>query len=278
MHPPISLLTKWRLLQAIVADPQLDAVSKLVATRLLGHCNTKTGRCDPSYQTIADALGYSRRHVIRSMQRLASAGWVQVHHRGQGRQAHSNQFQFRWDRAGADEAGFSSSTRWVKNGEGAQTTFNMKTDPSEVVTPMSSSSASGVTVVSDNGVTIGATVVTGGVTPGSPETGNSKQEKQIQESKPGPAKPSGSPAAVLFGNCRGYLEASAGLSADQARRLLGKWRQKHQDAAIIDAVSRAMRNEAQDPVSFISACLSRSSPSHSLGAMSAIAAIERYET
>ncbi|WFU21141.1 helix-turn-helix domain-containing protein [Bradyrhizobium sp. CB1717] len=278
MHPAINLLTKWRLLQAIVADPELDAASKLVATRLLGHCNTKTGRCDPSYQAIADALGYSRRHVIRSIQRLASAGWIQVHRRGRGRQASSNRFEFPWNRAEADETGFSSNFRRAKNAEGAQSAFKMKSDPEEVVAPISSPSASGVTAVSDKDVTNRATAVTSGVTPASPKKGNSKQERKSQELEQAPAKPSLSPAAILFGDCRGYLEETAGLSADQARRLLGKWRQTHRDAAIIEAVSIAIRNEARDPVGFISACLSRSSPSQSVGAMSAIAAIERFET
>src|ERR1700745_4012582 len=71
----IDLLTKWKLLQAIMADPSVDAVAKLPAAKLLHHCNTKTRRCDPSYQTIADGICYSRRHVMRAVSALAKAGW-----------------------------------------------------------------------------------------------------------------------------------------------------------------------------------------------------------
>jgi hypothetical protein len=75
---PTDLLTKWKLLQAIVADPLVDACGKLVAARLLDHCNTKTGRYDPSYQTVADAIGYSRRHVMRAVRGLVAAGWISI--------------------------------------------------------------------------------------------------------------------------------------------------------------------------------------------------------
>ncbi|QOZ45516.1 hypothetical protein XH89_20030 [Bradyrhizobium sp. CCBAU 53340] len=275
IQAPNDLLTKWRLLQAIVTDSALDPVSKLVATRLLDHCNTKTGRCDPSYQTIADAIGYSRRHVIRAIQRLASAGWVQVNHRGRGRQARSNQFSFSWQRA---DGGFLSAVKPAKMSQGAPSARTIKPGDAEVVTPMTPAGDNWVTIPSDKGVTTRDAAVTTGVTPMSPETRNSNQEELIQEPKQArQSRPT--PAAILFGECRSYLETSASLSADQARRLLGKWRQKHMDSVIIDAISRAMRHEAQDPVAFITACLTRSSsPSHSLGAMSAIAAIERYET
>lgn len=273
--PPNKLLTKWRLLQAIMADRDLDSASKLVAARLLDHCNTNTGRCDPSYQTIAEALDYSRRHVIRCVQSLAASGWIRVRHRGQGRQAQSNQFVFSWERVESGEAQATSGTK-KEAGAHYRTAIFPEREPVGVVPSTSSTSDDGFTRPDAKGDTSPANVVTTAVTSKSPETGNSNQEESNKESKQAPAKPPPSNAAVLFGDCRCYLEGAAGLSPDQSRRLLGKWRQKHQDSAIIEAVTRAKRNEAQDPVAFITACLSRSSPSHSLGAMSAIAAIERY--
>lgn len=64
-----------------------------------------------------------------------------------------------------------------------------------------------------------------------------------------------SPASVLFGEYRKYLERSAGLTEERARRMLGVWRKTFTDGEIIDAVSRAQREEAQEPVAFITGCL-----------------------
>jgi hypothetical protein len=85
------------------------------------------------------------------------------------------------------------------------------------------------------------------------------------------------PAAVLFGECRKYLERS-GLTADRARRIVGGWRKNFTDAEIIDAISRAQREEAQEPIAFINGYLKRrqGGGDASVGAMSAISALERY--
>jgi hypothetical protein len=83
------------------------------------------------------------------------------------------------------------------------------------------------------------------------------------------------PAGTLFCECRKYLQRAADLSPDQARRMLGRWRKTNSDGEIIDAISRAQREEAQDPVAFINGCfgqrLRRQRPT---GAMSAIQAME----
>jgi hypothetical protein len=93
-----NLLKKWKLLQAIVADRSVDVAAKVVAAKLLDHYNTKTGRCDPSYQTIATGIGYSRRHVMRAVACLTSAGWIETKKRGSAGRLASNEFIFAWDR------------------------------------------------------------------------------------------------------------------------------------------------------------------------------------
>jgi len=83
------------------------------------------------------------------------------------------------------------------------------------------------------------------------------------------------PAEIVFGECRKYLQRAADLSPDQARRMLGRWRKTNSDGEIIDAISRAQREEAQDPVAFINGCFrQRLRGQRPTGAMSAIQAME----
>jgi hypothetical protein len=85
------------------------------------------------------------------------------------------------------------------------------------------------------------------------------------------------PAGVLFGQCRKYLETAGGVPTRQARKIVGAWRKHFTDGEIIDAVSRAQREEAQDPVAFVVGCLKQKHRGdNSVGAMSAISALERY--
>ncbi|MCJ2065036.1 helix-turn-helix domain-containing protein [Methylobacterium sp. J-088] len=74
----VTLLQKWQLLQAILADAELPATAKLVAARLLYHHSAQTGRCSPSYQTVADGIALQRRAVIRAVQDLEARGWLIV--------------------------------------------------------------------------------------------------------------------------------------------------------------------------------------------------------
>lgn len=86
------------------------------------------------------------------------------------------------------------------------------------------------------------------------------------------------PAGTVFGECRKYLQRTADLTPDQARRILGRWRKSFSDGQIIDAISRAQREEAQDPIGFVTGCLKRPlRDQRPTGAMSAIAAIEGVE-
>jgi hypothetical protein len=123
-----SLLDKWRLLQAIIAEPDLSPAAKFVAVRLLDHANSRTGRCSPSYDTIARGIGLTRRRVIDGVKELEAAGWISVSRsthagaRETGRPLASNHFAFDWSRLeGAASAVFgnkASEENCTSGGEG----------------------------------------------------------------------------------------------------------------------------------------------------------------
>ena len=50
-------------LKAICLTDKLTGTEKRFAVALLDHFNRKTGRCDPSYETLAKLLGVNRRTV-----------------------------------------------------------------------------------------------------------------------------------------------------------------------------------------------------------------------
>jgi Helix-turn-helix domain len=103
--PKVTVLQKWKLALAIAAQYGV-ASETLVGMRLLDHYNAKFGRCDPSFATIARAIGIDRRTVIRAVQTLIADGWITKRTRGGGNGgAHvSNSFDFIWDRAGDSSA------------------------------------------------------------------------------------------------------------------------------------------------------------------------------
>lgn len=73
-----SLLDKWALFQAVIGALDLSPLAKIALGRLLYHHNTTTGRCSPSYQTLADGIGVKRRAAIYAVQDLERAGWLTV--------------------------------------------------------------------------------------------------------------------------------------------------------------------------------------------------------
>lgn len=75
----VTLLQKWQLLQAIIADQELSPSAKLVAARLLYHHSAQTGRCSPSYQTLAEGAALTRRSVIAGVRELEERSWLSVH-------------------------------------------------------------------------------------------------------------------------------------------------------------------------------------------------------
>ncbi|WP_375144125.1 helix-turn-helix domain-containing protein [Bradyrhizobium sp. Ash2021] len=72
----VTFLLKWKMLQAILLDRSLSPAAKVVAALLLDRYNTKTHRCDPSYQTLSEDTGYTRRQVIRGASELRQQGWI----------------------------------------------------------------------------------------------------------------------------------------------------------------------------------------------------------
>jgi DNA-binding transcriptional regulator YhcF (GntR family) len=64
------------------------------------------------------------------------------------------------------------------------------------------------------------------------------------------------PASLAFDDGVALLRR-AGLSADRAHGLMGKWRRDHGDAALVAAIGRAAREGAIEPVAFIEGCLRR---------------------
>lgn len=68
------------------------------------------------------------------------------------------------------------------------------------------------------------------------------------------ASKSADPDKIMFDAGREIL-VGAGKSAAEAGRLLGMWRRDHGTEAVIAAISRARREGAIDPVSFIPGCL-----------------------
>jgi hypothetical protein len=93
-----TLLEKWRLLQAILAHPDLTSNAKMIGAKLLDHLNSKTGCCFPSYQTLGKGTGMSRRSAINAVKVLETNGVVVVHRRSSGpsRRGLSNEFDFAW--------------------------------------------------------------------------------------------------------------------------------------------------------------------------------------
>lgn len=72
----ITLLHKWRLIQAVAADRDLSAGATKVMLRLLYHHNAQTGQCSPSYATLANGAGLKRRQTIYAVQELEARGWI----------------------------------------------------------------------------------------------------------------------------------------------------------------------------------------------------------
>ena len=101
----VTLLQKWQLLQAVLCDQDLAPGAKIVAARLLYHHSSQTGRCSPSYQTLADGCGLKRRGVIGAIQDLERHRWIAVDRVKGGDPAAArgfvtNSFRLNFDRLG----------------------------------------------------------------------------------------------------------------------------------------------------------------------------------
>jgi hypothetical protein len=81
-----------RLMRGVAADRVLSPTARLVAVRVALFLNCKTGRCDPSYGTLAREIGISERSAIRAIAALEARGWVAVERSAGGRRDNTNQF------------------------------------------------------------------------------------------------------------------------------------------------------------------------------------------
>ncbi|WP_426237122.1 helix-turn-helix domain-containing protein [Pararhizobium sp. DWP1-1-3] len=63
-------------------DSRMSKTAKVISNFMLDCLNGDTGRCDPSYQTIADELGVGVRTVERWVPQIAASGWMEITRRG----------------------------------------------------------------------------------------------------------------------------------------------------------------------------------------------------
>jgi hypothetical protein len=91
----IDLLTKFKFLQTILALEDLSPRAKIVAARLLDHCNSKTELCIPSYKCLAEGTGMGKRSVMKAVKELEKRGVIIVRRR----KGTSNSFKFNWQMA-----------------------------------------------------------------------------------------------------------------------------------------------------------------------------------
>ena len=69
-----------------------DAARMVFSVLLLRHHNNKTGKCNPSYETLAKECGKGRQSVIRSVAMLKRKGIIDV--KVQPGRTHTNSFSF----------------------------------------------------------------------------------------------------------------------------------------------------------------------------------------
>jgi DNA-binding transcriptional regulator YhcF (GntR family) len=67
---------KFEWQQDVLANPQLTPTQKNVLTRLALHHNVKTGRCDPSVETLAAGAGVAKRTVQNTLARAEAIGLI----------------------------------------------------------------------------------------------------------------------------------------------------------------------------------------------------------
>lgn len=74
--PKGTLLDKWQVSQAANTHPKISPLALKVFFRLLDHHNMKTGQCNPSMGTLAEALGASERGVRGAIRQLEKHGLI----------------------------------------------------------------------------------------------------------------------------------------------------------------------------------------------------------
>jgi hypothetical protein len=63
-------------MRGVANDKSITIFQRFVLLRLCLYRNARSGRCDPSYQTIADEIGADRRSIIRAIEAGVARGWL----------------------------------------------------------------------------------------------------------------------------------------------------------------------------------------------------------
>ena len=95
-------LHKIKFIEKVAEDAQLRGGETRVAALLLNYCNTKTGRCFPSQNTIADRLKLSTRRVNTLIRNLRDHGHIKRIKKG-NKNAGSNEYNLLLERFSDDK-------------------------------------------------------------------------------------------------------------------------------------------------------------------------------
>ena len=95
-------LHKIKFIEKVAEDAQLRGGETRVAALLLNYCNTKTGRCFPSQNTIADRLKLSTRRVNTLIRNLRDHGHIKRIKKG-NKNAGSNEYNLLLERFNEDK-------------------------------------------------------------------------------------------------------------------------------------------------------------------------------
>ena len=93
-----SLLAKWQIAMRLI-ETYGSTAPAVIGMRILDHHNRTTGRCNPSYSTMAKATRMERETAFRAAARLEREGWLRIS-KSAGR---SNSFDINWSRASDSE-------------------------------------------------------------------------------------------------------------------------------------------------------------------------------
>jgi hypothetical protein len=117
----------------IIGDRRLSSTAKIVgATLLLKFRNKETGRCNPSYRTVADVIGMSRDTAMDAIKELVAAGYLVVQGTRGGSTCNTNQYEFRLPTNGnATTGGEFATSGSDADGSGAEATKGMESAPHE---------------------------------------------------------------------------------------------------------------------------------------------------
>jgi hypothetical protein len=89
------VIDKYKVKRAINRDTELSPGARLIANLLLDEFrHNQNGRCNPSHETLAKILGFSRRTIINYLNELRNRGWLRWEGTHGGGPADTNQYIF----------------------------------------------------------------------------------------------------------------------------------------------------------------------------------------